>query len=236
MKQPCNNSFNMARIVVATCLAVLVLTLAATSVDASRTHHRQPPKCSIPHGHTVLADSQAILYRNIQPFEFSIVYGCAFARGHSFELGEFPTEGSCGPSACSKIHQEKLAGPLVAYEYFFVAGESGEQEEKFLIIVRDLRSGHVLHKVPTGIPRPENAASAIGAGFATTIVLKSDGAVAWINERPLGEATEYQVHALDKTGNRLLATGTDIDPHSLALAGSTLYWTQGGKPYSTRLT
>ena len=31
------------------------------------------------------------------------------------------------------------------------------------------------------------------------------------------------------------ATGSDIDPQSLALAGNILYWIQGGMPLSTRL-
>jgi hypothetical protein len=206
--------------------------LALGSTPAGATHRKAVPKCGIPHGHTMIADSQAILYRNIQQFAPSIVYGCAFSRGRSFELGEFPTEGSCSPAGCTHIHHETIAGALVAYEYF---STDGENEDNFLIVVRYLRNGRVLHRVTTGMPRPENASSVVGAGFAITISLKADGSVAWINEHPLGETTEYQVHALDKTGNRLLATGMDIDPHSLALAGNTLYWTQGSLPHSTPL-
>jgi hypothetical protein len=48
-------------------------------------------------------------------------------------------------------------------------------------------------------------------------------------------ATSFEVHAADRTGSRLLASGPTIDPHSLALAGSTLYWTQGGKPFTASL-
>jgi hypothetical protein len=40
---------------------------------------------------------------------------------------------------------------------------------------------------------------------------------------------------VDKNGSRLLASSTEIDPSSLALAGSTLYWTQGGKSMSSPL-
>ena len=70
------------------------------------------------------------------------------------------------------------------------------------------------------------------------MVVKSDGAVAWIAENEIGPPhgpPEYEVNAVDKTGNRTLAAGTDIAPSSLALAGSTLYWTQGGKPMSAPL-
>lgn len=179
----------------------------------------------------MIADSQAIVYRSVEAFEPPIVYGCTLARGRVFRLGEFPTEGSCGPSGCIDIKQETLTGTLVAYERF---STDGEGESSFWIIVRDLRSGRTLHRVPTGTPVSPNT-QVTGNGFASDIAVKGDGAVAWINENEVGKAIEYQVHALDRTGNRLFATGTDIDPHSLALAGSTLYWTQGGKPFSTRL-
>ena len=33
----------------------------------------------------------------------------------------------------------------------------------------------------------------------------------------------------------LPASGSDIDPHSLALIGSTLYWAQGGNPITASL-
>lgn len=74
----------------------------------------------------------------------------------------------------------------------------------------------------------------MGNGQATEIVLKNNNAVAWIVQTN-GEPTIYEVHAVNKTGSRLLASGTDVDPSSLALAGSTLYWTQGGKPASAVL-
>ena len=74
------------------------------------------------------------------------------------------------------------------------------------------------------------------------MVLKTDGSVAWINEFGLVvnkfgtvHPMEYEVHAVDKNGSRVLGSGTNVDPHSLALAGSTLYWTQDGSPMSTVL-
>lgn len=82
-------------------------------------------------------------------------------------------------------------------------------------------------------------------GRAEKIVLKGDGAVAWIAlddlrservERERGrEVNFYDLYALDSTGERLLASGLELDPSSLALAGSTLYWTEDGKPFSALL-
>jgi hypothetical protein len=50
-----------------------------------------------------------------------------------------------------------------------------------------------------------------------------------------GRQQGYEVHAADKAGSRLLATGANIEPNSLALVGNTLYWTQEGKPYFATL-
>ncbi len=120
---------------------------------------------------------------------------------------------------------------MVAYEESLLLGQLGiEPSRRQLVIVRNLSTGRLVHRVPTGtsgIPTPRS----IGIGSAVAIVVKSDGSVAWIVE----SGSEYQVHAVDKTGSRVLAAGTDVDPRSLALTGSTLYWTQGGKPASAAL-
>jgi hypothetical protein len=126
-----------------------------------------------------------------------------------------------------------LSGPVVAYEVASATGAEGQaQTVSFTVVVRDLRGGRVLHDVPSGTPAANPFA--VGVGRTVAVVVKSDGAVAWIAKAPPYEGT-YQLHAVDKSGSRVLATGADIDPSSLALAGSTLYWTQGGKPMSAPL-
>lgn len=104
----------------------------------------------------------------------------------------------------------------------------------WLVIVRNLRTGRVLHKVPTGIAGP-GTVEVLGDGFTTAIVVKPDGAVAWILESGASRPIEYQVHAVDAKGERTLASGSGIEPSSLALAGSTLYWTQDGQSFSATL-
>lgn len=99
------------------------------------------------------------------------------------------------------------------------------------MVVRNLRIGQILHRTPTGA---KNHPKFVGDGPTTAIVVKADGAVAWTTDTVQSE-DRYQVHALDKTGERTLAVGSNIDPRSLALAGSTLYWTQGGKSESAVL-
>lgn len=160
--------------------------------------------------------------------------GCVDGRNGSYKLGEeyipTPTEGGGG------IRQLTLGGQFAAYEKF-VSGTNRymntEGTTEWRVVVRDLRTGRALHDVPTGTPNPPNPKH-IGDGETTVIVVKSDGAVAWITDT-VQSADRYQVHAVDASGERMLASGSDIDPHSLALAGSTLYWTDGGKAFSTVL-
>jgi hypothetical protein len=146
---------------------------------------------------------------------------------------------SCGPSGCFGVKHVTLARTAVAYETYLssVAGNGEVIKSEWYVMVVDLQGGRVLHKVPTGVPSGESehlASKLIGAGEATAIVVKSDGAVAWINDTFHTE-DRFEVHTLDSTGERVLAVGSNIAPGSLALAGSRLYWRQGGKPVSAVL-
>lgn len=117
-----------------------------------------------------------------------------------------------------------LRGTVVAYE----EGEGGS----YHVVARNLRNGRILHKVLAGA-RP-------GIGPATAIVTTNSGSLAWIveveeeNETTKAPA-QYEVRAVDKSGVRVLASGSGIVPSSLALARNTVYWTQDGKPASTTL-
>lgn len=210
--------------------SVLIL---ASSASAARTRHMEPRKCPPQHAHVIAADPYALVYEAFDPpFGDDLeVYGCAYGTRLSYLLGP-PAEFS--PGGGGGIEREALGGTMVAYEESLLSGGLGiEPTGRFLVIVRNLRTGRVVHRVPTGtsaIPTPRY----VGLGSAVAIVVKNDGSVAWIVETGYPIA-EYQVHAVDKSGGRVLASGTNIDSHSLALAGGTLYWTQGGKPFSTTL-
>lgn len=74
--------------------------------------------------------------------------------------------------------------------------------------------------------------------YVTDLVVRCDGALAWIIELrdTAGSQARYQVRSsLSGTASTILAEGNDIAAGSLALAGSTLYWTQGGLPRSASL-
>jgi hypothetical protein len=177
----------------------------------------------------IAADAQAEVYgvrKNSETIEYR---GCVYGQKRSFDVGGV-TECIGTGGACGGTRNVTLAGPIAAREQFVASPVLGT---KWVIDVQDLRTGRTLYRVPSGVTFPPNP-KFVGDGPTTSIVVKSDGAVAWIVDT-VQKDERYQVHAVDKAGSRVLATGSDIDPHSLALAGSTLYWTEGGRPYSATL-
>jgi hypothetical protein len=220
-------------------LAILIFSISLASLlafsgssGAVASRRGTSTKCSSGHPHVIVANAQAQVYEAPESPrlpEFPGIFGCAYGRQKSYLLGSPPVGGS--PSGIGGVTNEALAGPIVAYEESLVQPSSGFSS--WFVLVRDLRNGRVLHRVPTGtrsLPKP----NLVGNGSTTVIVVKRDGAVAWIVESNISPV-EYEVHALDKTGSRVLASGSGIEPRSLALAGSTLYWMQGGEPMSAVL-
>ncbi len=217
----------MRRMAISTIL-VLALLLATTSLSAARVPHAAP-RCSPARSHVLLANAQIELYSTVEVIDMYhdkgvVIYGCAY--GHrSYRLG---ADELCYGAPCGGPRREVLDGAFVAYE----DGGGGQATNTYLVVVRNLRSGRVIHRLPTGTPVTPKP-SWVGIGPTTAIEVRGDGAVAWIVET--GYPTEYQVHAVDRTGSRVLASGADIGPSSLALAGSMLYWMQGGQPFSALL-
>jgi hypothetical protein len=97
------------------------------------------------------------------------------------------------------------------------------------LVVRRLTNGKQLRREPATVAplQPQSIQS------VTWIVVKADGAVAWIgyaNATLAADAsiTETEVHAYDEQGHRMLDSGLAIGLHSLRLHGSKLTWTDGG--------
>jgi hypothetical protein len=176
------------------------------------------------------ADAQVMIYSKIEVIaphhEKGIgIHGCAY--GHrSYLVGTLPNCQGAGP--CGGPEHEVLAGPLVAYE----EGGGGEVVNIYQVVVRNLGTGRVIREVPTGTLSTRKPGW-VGIGPMTGIVLKSDGAVAWIVET--GFPTTFQVHVVDSNGSRVVASGSDIDRSSLALAANTIYWTKNSTAMSAPL-
>ena len=73
-----------------------------------------------------------------------------------------------------------------------------------------------------------------GAGKLTDLVLKRNGAVAWINQEreyqgsPGAFSLVGRVVACDSLGQHQLGRSSEVDVHSLSLHGSTLSWSDHG--------
>lgn len=218
------------------CSTLLLALLAATPpASAAPSQRRTPPKCAPRHSRLLVADAQVEVYIRPEGFgprggyQAEEVFGCTYGHRRAYALGPPPSYSSGGSAGVDK---ETLTGPIVAYEAFSEGMEDGYSRSE--VVVRNLSNGHVLHEVPTGTsptPKPGH----VGIGSVVAFVVKRDGAVAWVLKvgiRPV----EYQVHAVDKHGSRVLAAGPEIDPSSLRLVDNTLSWTQGGQTFTGSLS
>lgn len=240
---------------------MLVFLSVAHGTSAARGRHAPSAKCA-PSSHTLLADPQAQVYSAPVDIDGDIsLRACIHGQRRSFLVTPCTSSEGINPGECVKNEHVTLAGTDVACEESF--GSLGKypfegHAHEWFVVVRDLRTGRVLRKVPTGVPlKPEPRY--VGVGNLVALVLKSDGSVAWITEdyeRTAAaahgtpeEPPYFDVYAADKSGTRLLAAGTSIDPSSLALStggtrigsypssapGKTVYWTQGGRPAAALL-
>ncbi len=114
------------------------------------------------------------------------------------------------------------------------------------ITVVDLSTGRVVHRVPTGPhhgtvkpegsleeKKPDHGDLYVGVGPAEQVIVKPNGSVAWIAEDFIAwleafregrehEPPTYELRVIDQTGERLIASGATLDPHSLVFHGDRL--------------
>ncbi len=202
-------------------ILIVLLLVPVCVATAVRVRKRASPKCPTTHRQLIAVDSQAELYEapDAQLEGLFRIFGCAFSDGHPYVLGAKAAYSSMGGGGITK---EALAGTIIGYEQSSsrtTAPPVPPVPLLSLVIVRDLHTGKVLHKARSS---------------SRMIVVKPNGSVAWLAQINF-QSNEYKIEALDKSGSRVLASGTDIEPGSLALAGSTLYWTQESKPFSATL-
>lgn len=152
------------------------------------------------------------------------VYGCARDERRSYRLGAAARtihEGRVGPVA--------LTGTTVAYGLASYGVDTGSSQ----VVVRRLTDGRQLKADPaiTGPVGVESYSS------VTAIVVKSDGAVAWIAgaKSIVGRGAHSEVHRDDRGGRSLLDSGTRIGARSLRLRGSQLRWRDGPATRSATL-
>jgi hypothetical protein len=162
-------------------------------------------------GHTLAQSPQARVYSLN-----GAVYGCATNPGEPYKLG--------ATTICNYRHRVDhvaLAGTVAAYSLDTCGVDSGSTT----VYVRRLTNFKLLHTDPA------TSRSLVEAyGSTPSIVVKADGAVAWIgvNDSILGRGRVIQVRKDDAAGRSLLDSGSGIQQASLKLIGSQLSWFDGG--------
>jgi hypothetical protein len=150
-------------------------------------------------------------------------YGCVAGATRSHRLG------STGVSiGAARIETVRVSGSIAAYGL----RTSGVDTGYATVTLRRLTTGRVLAQHP--------ATTRIGVeGFQSvdSLVLKADGAVAWIaTARSIGRPNFVrQIQRLDDRGLRVLDFGPQVDAASLVLHGSTLSWKHGTAVRTARL-
>lgn len=163
-------------------------------------------------GTTVAANSRAEVVRDGSG-DYT-AYGCYRRPRRLTRIGRFDVFDATGPRAL------RLSGRFVAWDYLRCS-KTIDCEAR--VGVADLRTGK---KRGTTLTAP-------GASGATDLEVTATGSAAWI--RAVGESSTLEVRKFDSAGESLLDGGADIVPDSLAVSGSTVYWTRGDQPKSARL-
>ncbi len=144
------------------------------------------------------------------------VYGCASGDHGRYVLGK---RGTCLRAAA--VAPVTVAGRFAAYGLQRCGVDTGSTQ----VLVRRLTDGRVVHSAPASSPPgPE------GFQTVTSLVLKADGAVAWIaTGRSLGRsASVVEVWRVDRSGAQArLDFGPAIVAGSLRLHSAMLSWRHG---------
>jgi hypothetical protein len=152
------------------------------------------------------------------------VYGCAVGGPRSYRLGELSP---CLGEGC--VSRVRVAGGLAGY----ASTQRGVDTASADVVVRRLTDGEVLvrdsaTRAPLG---PESLQS------VDALVLKPDGAVAWIGEAQsiVSHSREVEVVRVDRRGEAKLDSGDAIVTGSLRLRASKLTWRDGSATRSATL-
>ena len=203
---------------------VLALGCLAPAAQAYRPRCRPGPGTS-----TIARSSRARIFAD---FASGNDYACLYSTGHAYYLS-------------STEHYDYLlvhfAGPYVGFVENIAANDDH-------IGVMNLLTGRQRsYREVTPIRQTGSSCGSstpvcyVVCPHVDSLVLKADGAVAWIATNfagegcinPPGPVTEVRRH--DRRGLTVVASDTHIAPTSLRLSGSTLRWTDAGHHRSARL-
>jgi hypothetical protein len=198
-------------------LLATAVALAACGASAAGSSSAAGPVCGPASAHTLAMSRQARVYSS-----GGSAFACSVGKA-SIRLG---SRQSC--IGTPLIGPVTVTGALAAYGSETCGVDTGST----LVIVRRLTDGHELCGVPaTGPGGPESYQA------VESVVLKGDGAVAWIGTgHSLGARHRLtDVWRADRHGTTRLDSGLAIQVHSLRLKGSTVRWRNGAETRSAAL-
>jgi hypothetical protein len=197
--------------------ALIVALLGALTVfgpSAASGRSPAPPRCGPVAAPTIASSGQARVYA----WEGG-VYGCSFAHGRAFRLG----------NTAEALHQSRVQLVVVAgADAAYALASAGVDTVSATVVVRRLTDGSRLARFAA-----TRSGLVEGVRSVTSLALKSDGAVAWIGvaHSIVAHRQVIEVHGASASAaasaNRVLDSGPGIAPQSLRLHGSTLTWRHG---------
>lgn len=195
----------------------MVLLAACGSSAATTTTTPGPrakaPDCGPPRARTLAGSARARVYA-----VGGTVYGCAVPGRHSFRLGS-----SLGfQRSRTHVGDVSVAGRIAAYGVTAFGVDTSRTE----VLVRRLTDGALLGSYPANTVHFAEAFSSVGS-----LVVKGDGAVAWIGRETAIGRSQLTIQVFEARGSASAGTeldsGSGIAPGSLRLQGSTLTWHHG---------
>jgi hypothetical protein len=200
---------------VAILAAAALLSGCGSSTSKSDTGGSSPgasAACGTPQARTLAASTTARVF-----LAGEIVSGCAAGGSTSYVLGR---QGA-GCLGAGRVQALAVAGDLAAYGLERCGVDTG----RTMVTVRRLTDGKVL----ASRPAITNAVAVESYQSVSSLVLKPDGAVAWVAVlgSVLGHRHATEVHKLDGHGEVLLDSGASLAPGPLTLAGATVHWKHG---------
>lgn len=190
--------------------AALAAAVLITGVVAAPAGTQKKPKCAVS-GAVIDAGREGIVFRR-GPRDDFIAYACSYATGKTRSLGQHAI---VGPGR--ETDRFQVAGRYVGY--ITAHCSSGAQDCDDYVTVLDLRT------------RRTTMQSSFGDLTSEKLVLATNGSVAWVRKT----GTLYEVRRIDGRGEAVVDSGSDIEPSSLAIAGSSVYWRKGGGVQSMQL-
>jgi hypothetical protein len=207
-------------------VCALALALVSAPVGEARKHGHRPKQapCSLAGSKTVIATVGARLFTKTDSSRDTLsAYACLYSRNRRFLLsvGDRDPVGSGDTTG-----RPALAGRYVAYVLGHFDGS-----ERYNPSFRGFPDQVVAINLSTAAEQRFPAVTGDSpSAKVTDLALSKSGSFAWIGSGPVGN----EVHRLDvgDAADTVVDSGPDIQPGSLALASSTIYWTKAGNPAS----